>query len=810
MVGMRIPSAYVLLALAACSPGDTPVDEASSSTSTTTSEGGSSSSGGPDAPTSTTSTTTLEPTGPTTGETGDTLTGLTLSSGGPDACLGLQCGALLTCCAAGEACVGEACVPACASGVYCGDGLGTCCGDGELCVDEACAAAGAACESSADCGEGEYCEPVLQQCAPLQEPLVCQAGADVGLVLEWSHTADQVIAMPVVVDLSGDMVPEVVVNTMRASGEAIDYPVGELICLDGQTGAELWRIPHDPANMLFGAHGRATVGAGDLSGDGLPDIVYAGRQTDMIDRLSPIHAVDGDGALLWTARNPDDTPVLLRVENGAAALVNLDDDPMAEVAFGAAIFDHDGLLVWNQGGEGALVGSPHNKNAPDMILYSGGLPTFADLTGDGYPELVTGREAWSIAWTAGSPPTVELTVLWQNTDGWAGDGWPAVADLDQNGTPEVVLVAWPEIKILDGATGELWCGVDPTGVMCQADPALRTPPIDVPGGNLGGPATIADFDGDGRPEFGLTTGADYRVFDIHRAGELIVKPPNEPMPAPGHFFTRWARPVQDKSSASTGGAAFDFDADGDAEVFYQDECNLRVFDGGSGEILLELANSTATIHEYPVIADVDGDGESELLSVANHSDPNPNTLCQQKYPGWQTRQGVYAYRPAAAWTPTAAAWTMHGYHVTNVDADGNVPLSEQANWLVPGLNNFREATRGPTPVTGNAPDLGVTLAVDTSACPTTMTLRATVRNDGALGVAAGVTVALHLGTDASGPLLQSVPTSEPLVPGATTEVVFEVLAPPQAINYFVLVDADEAVDECREQNNGALAFGAAC
>ncbi|MBL9105805.1 MAG: hypothetical protein JNL82_33095 [Myxococcales bacterium] len=55
-----------------------------------------------------------------------------------------------------------------------------------------------------------------------------------------------------------------------------------------------------------------------------------------------------------------------------------------------------------------------------------------------------------------------------------------------------------------------------------------------------------------------------------------------------------------------------------------------------------------------------------------------------------------------------------------------------------------------------------------------------------------------------------MPTSEPLVPGATTEVVFEVLAPPQPLNYFVLVDADEAVDECREQNNGALAFGAAC
>jgi hypothetical protein len=55
------------------------------------------------------------------------------------------------------------------------------------------------------------------------------------------------------------------------------------------------------------------------------------------------------------------------------------------------------------------------------------------------------------------------------------------------------------IRVLDGATGKLWCGIDPTGVACDNNDAMRTQPLAIPGGGLGGPPTIADFDGDGRP-----------------------------------------------------------------------------------------------------------------------------------------------------------------------------------------------------------------------------------------------------------------------------------------------------------------------
>ncbi len=797
-----------LLALVGCPVGDIAVSESESASGTTVvaPTGGSS--------------TTIDPTtsGPDTGTSSTGAVSVT-STGttGDDRCVTLLCGDPAACCLDSEECIDGRCVDICPGGVRCGGDQELCCGAGDVCVGASCAAPGGPCEGALDCEPGEYCEPVLGECLTQPDPLLCQvvpafAGDDVEL--EWAFTSSEVTAMPVVVDVTGDGTPEVIVNTTRATGLVGDWPVGEIVCLDGKTGAELWRIKHDPVNKKFGAHGRATIAVGDVSGDGKPDIVYAGLQ-EGANQVSPIHAVDGDGVLLWTSRLPDDTPAKIRVVNGTATLANLDADPQAEIAFGAAIFDHDGLLVWNQNNNGGMVGSPHQQNKPTSYLYSGGVPTFADLDKDGRPELITGREAWTIDWKVGDPPTVSLAQKWKDTSGVAGDGWPAVGDLDNNGTPEVVLTAWPEIKVLDGTTGKLWCGVDPTGVMCQNNDALRTQPIKVPGGNLGGPATIADFDGDGFAEFGIATGGDYRVFDLNRPGEVIVKPMAEPAPIAGGIFTRWATKAQDISSAATGSSVFDFQGDGVAEVAYQDECFARVYDGATGKVLLAIMNSSATIHEYPLVADIDGDGNSEFLVVANQSDDLPRANCLSATPGWTPRQGVFAYGAgqASKWVQTRKLWTQHTYHVTNAESDGNVPLMEQDNWTTPGLNNFRQNVQGAGVF--NAADLSVSLAVVLDKCGTNqLVLQATVHDQGSLGVPAGIEVAFYEGIDANGLELGVVATTEAIVPGGSTMVSWIVDGPPAGMSssYFAAVDGgvDDVVEECNEFNNSALVTGAAC
>jgi hypothetical protein len=782
-------------------------------------------------PTSTTDVTTMSTTDMTTdttvGSTGTTgestgAVSASTSSGttGGDVCMTILCGQPAVCCGAAEECVDGACLPECPSGIRCGEDKTVCCGDGEVCLGDVCEAPLGPCEDSYDCDPGNYCEPVFDQCLPQPDPLDCEVVPNFDtfeLQLEWAWTANEVTVTPIVADVDGDGVPDVVVNLHKI--DANNGYFGEIVLLDGATGAEKWRINHDPGNNKFGSNGVASVAVGDVSGDGLPDIIYAGRpSTATINTaVSAIHAVDGTGKLLWTGHLANNTTVTARIGHGSATVANLDNDPQAEVAFGALIFDHDGLMVWNQANNGGQFGTPLYLNGGNagQPIYQGGLATFADLDGDTKPELVTGREAWKINWQAGNPPQVTLSMYWQNKSGSGNDGWPSIVDLDADGDPEVVLTAWPDIRVLNGQTGKLWCGIDPTDAACANNDALRTQPIQIKGGNLGGPATIADFDGDGRPEAGIAGGVNYAVYDFNRPGEQIVKPVNDPMPVAGAMYARWvSAATQDNTSACTGSSVFDFQGDGIAEVSYQDECNAYVYDGATGTQKIKLTNSSGTAHEYPLVADVDGDGNSEFLVVANIPPANAVTSCTTKNAMFMARKGVYLYGSAADnWVPTRKVWTQHTYHVTNADSAGNPPMVEIDNWTTPGLNNFRQNVQGEGVF--NAPDLTVSLAADLNKCSAELVLVATIYNEGALGVAAGVEVRFYEGVDNTGMNLGTKPTTEAILPGGSTQVTWTVPGPKEDMkkNFFAEIDPginDGLVKECQEANNGAIVTEAFC
>src|SRR5262249_8505821 len=131
---------------------------------------------------------------------------------------------------------------------------------------------------------------------------------------------------------------------------------------------------------------------------------------------------------------------------------------------------------------------------------------------------------------------------------------------------------------------------------------------------------------------------------------------------------RWQQPTRDGSSQSTGSSVFDFDGDGKAEVIYGDELYLRIYRGTDGAVLYQLPKSSGTAYEYPVIADVDADGNAEIVAVAN-------TL----FGGQQNGIFVIGDRNDT-WVNTRQIWNQHTYHINNINDNGTVPRYEANSW----------------------------------------------------------------------------------------------------------------------------------
>jgi hypothetical protein len=422
---------------------------------------------------------------------------------------GIVCGSG-ECCDAGQECAIGACLDTCASSVRCGADLSTCCADGEVCIADKCAPPGGKCLDWADCEEDEFCEPILSVCIP-QPPAgsaTCEYKPDAGPltpVLEWSWTGsdimpafDQVINMPVVVDLEKDGTPDVVIVTsdgFSAAGAAY------VRALNGKDGKEKWDAKVDVYNDAYRAQPRATPAAADIDGDGLVEIVTAKMGGGLI-------AYEHDGKYKWSSTNADGTPWVNKLESVAVAIADIEGDGKPEIVAGGAVFEANGKLRFDGG---AYFGANSSTYGAVSIV--------ADLDGKMPQEIVGGQRALRS----------DGKVYWENKN--LTDGYPAIADLDLDGTPELVVVAKGAVRVQRATTGEVLAEVT------------------MPGTGAGGPPTIADFDADGIPEISAANGSAYAVF------EYVSKP------AP-KLTVKWEKTTQDTSSNRTGSSVFDFQGDG--------------------------------------------------------------------------------------------------------------------------------------------------------------------------------------------------------------------------------------------------------
>ena len=704
------------------------------------------------------------------------------------------------CCAEGELCVGNS--TCCPAGRTCG---AACCGSNEDCVagqcivlGPACDPAGASCATRPDvtgCPDGQTCDPELRRCVPDRSDASCTFEPPVGefepvplftwgrrlarecddnsecqtnercedeqCVVTWPHVEPvdlpdhyQVTSIPVVADLDGDCVPEIIFNTFRDSSFNSD---GVVRAIRGDNGAAVWTA----SAAAYRTDGTANPAVADVDGDGRLEVYIANASNAVL-------AFDDRGRPLWTSdtyTGPEDS--------GSVTIANLDGEGPAEIVFGAAVYDATGKLVF-EGTEGRGFGG------------QGPISCIADLDGDGRPELIAGNTAYAFTGRIANASLVGTVRFTAETP----DGYCGIADLDGDGAPEVVLVASGTIYVLQGQTG---------ATLASAS---------IPGGGHGGAPNIADFDGDGRPDIATAGASRYVVMRYDGPAQLGVA---WSAPTEDDSSSRTGSSVFDFDG--DGRAEVVYNDEEFVRIYPGREPDCLMSPPGPGcdgemtdeEILFRDLNSSRTRTEYPVIADVDGDFKAEIVfatsNEANFLDPE--LLGDAGIEVWRDRLDN--------WVSTPAIWNQHAYHITNVTLAGAVPLREPDSWTTPPeapFNSYRRNAQG-TRAAQCAPDLVVEqVRQDRSRCPT-LVMQAQLVNQGCLGVGPGVVIQV---VDADGDVLGQTVTTSPLSAGLVVPIEIAVtgLGADFDVRVVVSSDADDALNECIETNNTSQEMMASC
>jgi len=705
----------------------------------------------------------------------------------------------------------------CDSGVTC---LGACCAGNERCAFDRCVIDLGPCATHDECAGDSYCD-ADGRCTPygVPEDVVtdpeCERTITIGDFApdeqcRWEGPADDgpfstwsnVYSAPHVADFDLDddpsvLAPSIVISTFDTSSDG-----GVLRILDGRTCTEQAALT-DAADRLVYA---SNFAIGDLDGapDGRPEIVAASLSAPSTagglvafgyDAASSTFARRWYGRRCDLPGEPRHAPNEWTNNNGPS-MHDLDDDGVPEVLFDRFVYDNEGCLL--------------NPTATyDNYLRLGLFAVVSDVDLDGEPELVRhdGVYAWS-----GSEWVREAT--WAPSDPTNANrmGHVAVADLGDFGGPagqaEIVVASAPSPSASASETGSVRV-MTLTGAIVFGPYVLPNEPSEVAG--RGGPPTIGDFDGDGRRELAVAGGSRYTVFDL----DCDLDSGSGPGCARVDGLPRgvlWSRRSQDRSSNVTGSSVFDFDADGQAEVVYGDECFVRIYRGTDGEVLFSSSASTGTGYELPVIADVDGDFNSEIVFSLTRgvgcpaTDPIYTRGTATFEPGGS---GIRVLRDVDdRWAASRPIWNQHAYSVTNVADDGVIPQTSAwaPNHTDATLNNFRMNAQG-TLETRGAADLTVALARASDLCDALtgeVTLAANVCNRGTNPVPDGARVVFYAG-DPDGGAAIACETALPrlLAPGTCTEVSCAWTVPDGDVarSVTVVVDPDGEVFECRDGNN---------
>ncbi|MEO9853196.1 MAG: hypothetical protein ABJF65_20265, partial [Reichenbachiella sp.] len=278
-------------------------------------------------------------------------------------------------------------------------------------------------------------------------------------------------------------------------------------------------------------------------------------------------------------------------------------------------------------------------------IYSVDIPDQTDRTVDPVGTRTLERDINDVL-----PPGSEFAIK----NGW---GWnfntASIADYNQDGNIDVIISGGQYVSGSIRTAAVFWDVINFNVI-------TFLPPQNHSAGT--GRINIADIDGDG--QLNCTFVSKQRLYALD---ENMVP------------LTTWNgglgyKDINEGSSGFTGCTVFDFNDDKAAEVIYRGETYVHIIDGTTGNSLKQIKCTSRTFEEYPVVADVDGDGASEICVSCSFDD---NTSFTPYSNGRYGHIRVFEADGGENWQPSRPIWNQHGYFNVNINDDLTIPTNQQ-------------------------------------------------------------------------------------------------------------------------------------